>query len=718
METLKHDPALFLVIRPNRLEAGTGAMERLLRSLKPAELEAFERTLPDIASSNAGGLWQLARILADGVPKDIRGWDRRRPVLAAFDGTGREEDLSLLFRAFLVDPGNVPSLALHHSISIPATDSRALVESLARLLVGIGCKPRGRASGAAVFALEDSRANPDSGFIALSAGDDSVRVDIVSDESPVRPEKERSAESRCAELADPPDAAASVAPFEELAGSGGDAVVVHLRTRNFFRRNFVRWLGAIAETRQLPNPAEKNSMLAKGSAQLLATYPFMSPAAVGAGADLALGFDLNGEAAVRIAVKDSGGDAHNGVEPRSLSQLPLRPLFDAGWYRAAATKMGAGGVPADQLPDVLEVAYAPALVLANDPERALATLAAVAPEASSSRFPVQLTARPHSQPQRTPGAACMVRAAEAMRAHFEALSELAPTPEEVRSERRLGDLEPALACAAPEPRFAGPSKAIRLARTFVKVDQLAAELRRDEAARALALACAAGASEACARADALRALPKVRLPVLRTCVDFSLPPPGARIVRLGPDGQAHELARLGSSPPVVIEADKDARHDAVLATLERFKDETLVFVFALDQNGKVITLPIPMAPPAPDTPKSAISVLHYPTSREEATLIGPDGARRVIKIADSCPGSPACPLAMALQDLEARESGGPSVVYLDIAGSTPWSETLNVVSNAYSVDSGGSLARSARNITLLPPSFLATRPNYPRRGTN
>jgi hypothetical protein len=42
-------------------------------------------------------------------------------------------------------------------------------------------------------------------------------------------------------------------------------------------------------------------------------------------------------------------------------------------------------------------------------------------------------------------------------------------------------LEPTLACAASEPRFAGPAKAIRLARTLVKADHLAAELHRDEA---------------------------------------------------------------------------------------------------------------------------------------------------------------------------------------------------------------------------------------------
>jgi len=176
---------------------------------------------------------------------------------------------------------------------------------------------------------------------------------------------------------------------------------------------------------------------------------------------------------------------------------------------------------------------------------------------------------------------------------------------------------------------------------------------------------------------------------------------------------------LGSSPPVVIEADKDARHDAVLAALERFKDETLVFGAALDQNGKIIALPIPLAPPAPAAPKSAISVLRYPTSRQGATLLGRDGARRAIRIADSCPGgSAACPLAVALQDLEARDSGGSAVVYLDIAGSTPWSQTLNVVSNAYCSDSCGSMARSARNITLLPPSLLAARPDHPRKGTN
>jgi hypothetical protein len=437
----------------------------------------------------------------------------------------------------------------------------------------------------------------------------------------------------------------------------------------------------------------------------------MSPAMAGAGPDLALGLDLNGDAAVRIAQEDP----RSGAEARSLTQLPLRSIFDAGWYRAAATKLGASGVPAGQLPDALEAGgrYASAFVLANDPGRALPALAAVAPEASS-RFPVQLTARSRSQPLRTPGGACMARAAEAMRSHFEALAELVPAA----PERRLDDLEPALACAASEPRFAGPAKEIRLARALVKADQLAAELHRDEAAQVLAPACAAGASEACARADALRAAPKVRLPVLRTCVDASFPPPGARIVTLEANGQSHESAGLGSSPPVIIEADKDARHEAVLAALERFKGEALVLVPALDQNGKTITIPIRVAPAAAATAKSTNSVLRYPTSRREAALLGPDRARRAIKIVDSCTGAPACPLATALRDLQARESAEPPVVYLDIAGSTPWSETLEVVSNAYCSDSSGNLNRSAINVTLVPPSLLAARSIHPRKGNN
>ncbi len=709
--TLKHDPTLFVVIRPDRIEEGTGAIERLVDSMKPAEQEAFGRTLPELPPDSATGPWRLARIFADGVPKDLRGWDRKRPILAAFDGTGRDEDLSLLFRAFLVDPGNVPALALHHSISIPATDGRALVASLAHLLTGTGCKPLGDgASGAAFFTLEDST---NSGFIALSDQADSVRVEIVSDESPVRSEKDRSAASRDAQLVHPADAAAGVAPFEELAGSGADAVVVHLRTRNFFRRNFVRWLGAVASLRQLPNPAEKNSLFARGAAELLGTYPFMSPVGAGAGADVAFGLDLDREVAVRIAVQ--------GGEARSEAQLPLRPLFDAGWYRAAASKLGPAGVPAGQVPDAFEAGgpYAPAFVLANDPQRALHALAAVAPEGASIRFPVQLTAPPRSEPQRTPGASCMVRAAEAMRAHFDALSKIEPTisSEELRTEQRLGDLEPALACAAGEPRFAGPSKALRLARTLVRADQLAAEFRRDQAAAALAPVCAAGASEACARADALRALPKVHLPVVRTCLDASFPPPGARIVTLEANGHAHESAGLGSSSPVIVEADRDARYDAVLGAFERFKREPVVFVPALDQNGKTITLPIPLALSAEASSKATIWILRYSSSRQEATLLGPDGTRRVIKIAESCTGSPACPLAMALKDLQARESGGSPIVYVDVAGTVPWSETLKVVSNAHCVDGSGNLARSAMNLRLVPPSALTARPKHPSEGT-
>src|SRR5436190_3214313 len=94
--TLKHDPALFLVIRPDRLASGTAPIEKLLGSLEPAEREGLRGSLHDFfASDHADGLRQFSRIFADGVPKDLQGWDERRPILAAFDGTDTDEDLSL-----------------------------------------------------------------------------------------------------------------------------------------------------------------------------------------------------------------------------------------------------------------------------------------------------------------------------------------------------------------------------------------------------------------------------------------------------------------------------------------------------------------------------------------------------------------------------------------------------------------------------------------------
>ncbi len=720
--TLKYDPALFLVIRPDRLSAGVVVIERLLRSLKPAELEGLYRGLPDVSSNSASGLWQLARIFADGVPKDVRGWDQSRPILAALDGTGRDEDLSLLFRAFLVDQGKVPPLALHHSISIPATDSHALVASLAHVLERYRFAPLSAgASGAAFFALTDHLT--DSGFVALSAQENAVRVEIVTDQSPAVSEKARSAESRAALLAQPPDAAGTVAPFEELAGSGGDGVVAYLRTRNFFRRNFVKWLGAIAEIRLLPNPTDKDSVLAKGSAELLAAYPFMSSSQAGTGVDLALGFDLKGDVGVRIALQDRDGDARNGGGVWSGSehrvQLPLSSILDAGWYRAAAATLGVDGVQAPQIPDLLESGgnYATAFVLANAPDRALPGLAAIQADSSSRRVPVQWTAELRSKPERTPGAACLARAAQAMRAHFELLSKVEPS-DELQSERRLADLEPALDCATSDGRLAVQARAIRLAHMLVNAERLAADLHRDEAAQLLAPACSGGQPEACARADALRAMPRIRLPVVRTCSVWSLPPPGAHLVTLDRNGQLNESTGLGSNPPVVIEADKDARHDVVVAALKRFGRERVVLAAAIDPNGAVVGVPLLLAPSEPAGPTPVIAVLRYPTSQREATLTGPDGQRQSIEIADSCAASPPCSLAVALKDLQERSSGVPPVVFLDIAGKSTWSETLMVIANAFCLESGGAPNRSAANIALLPPPALAARSVHPRKGTN
>ena len=719
--TLKHDPALFLVIRPNRLYAGAEAIERLLRSLKPAELEALYRALPEVSSNGASGLWQLARIFADGVPKDLRGWDQSRPILAALDGTGRDEDLSLLFRAFLVDQGKVPPLALHHSISIPATDSHALVEALAHVLEGnrFAPLPRG-ASGAAFFALADY--STDSGFVALSAQEHAVRVEVVTDESPAVSEKARSAESRAALLAQPPDTAGTVAPFEELEASGGDAVVAYLRTRNFFRRNFVRWLGAAAEIRLLPNPTDKDSVLAKGAAELLAGYPLMSQSQPGAAADLALGLDLNGGVGVRIALQDPGGDRPKGRKERSGSehrvQLPLPSILDAGWYRAAAATLGVDGVQACQIRDILESGgnYVMAFVLATDPDRALPALAANHADSPSGRFPVQWTAGLGSKPERTPGAACLARAAQAMRAHFEVLSKVDPS-DELQSERRLADLDRALDCATSDRRLAGQAQAIRLAHTLVKAERLAAGLHRDEAAQLLAPACSAGQPEACARANALRTAPRIRLPVVRTCSEWSLPPPGAQVVTLDRNGRLYESTGRGSNPPVVIEADKDARHAVVVAALKRFGRERVVWAGTIDPKGAIRGVPVLLTPSDSAGPTQAMSVLRYPTSHREATLIRADGKKQSIAIADSCAASPPCSLAVALKDLQAPSSGVPPVVFLDIAGRSTWSETLMIIANAFCLDSSGAPIDRPRTLRscrcrLWPQhrSSLAKRP--------
>src|SRR6185369_15723320 len=98
------------------------------------------------------------------------------------------------------------------------------------------------------------------GFVALSTEESAVRVEIVTEESPAWSAPPQAAGSVAAPRGSPRDVARNVEPFEELAGAGADAVVVYLRTRNFFRREFVRWLGVVAQTRLLSDPASKHSM--------------------------------------------------------------------------------------------------------------------------------------------------------------------------------------------------------------------------------------------------------------------------------------------------------------------------------------------------------------------------------------------------------------------------------------------------------------------------
>jgi hypothetical protein len=504
--TLKHDPALFLVIRPDRLASGTAPIEKLLGSLEPAEREGLRGSLHDFfASDHADGLRQFSRIFADGVPKDLQGWDERRPILAAFDGTDTDEDLSLLFRAFLADPGEVSPRALHHSLSIPATDRRALLGSLAQLLAQKGfASLAADAPGTASFSFGQFEPK---GFVALSTEESAVRVEIVTEESPVWSAPPQAAGSVAAPRGSPRDVARNVEPFEELAGSGADAVVVYLRTRNFFRREFVRWLGVVAQTRLLSDPASKHSMLAKGTAELLAVYPFMSSSQARPGADVAVGLDLNRGVGVRIVLHDDR--ARPASENRA--QIPLPSIFDPAWYRTAATAVGTNGIPSGEAADILEGGgnFASAFVIANDPDRALPALAASRSGSASGRFPVRWVggARPKHESSR--GAECLALAARAMQSHFGALADWAAVAnEERRSEQRLAELGPALACAAADDRFAAQAKAIRLAWTLVRAQDLAAELRRDEAAQLLATECRAGETEACARENELGETPK------------------------------------------------------------------------------------------------------------------------------------------------------------------------------------------------------------------
>jgi hypothetical protein len=469
--TLKHDPVALLVIRPDRLEAGAPALMKQLAAMSEPEQRRLEDGVQAIVKrSNPQGLQRFAALFADDWPPRLAGWDAARPILAALCGTGRDEDLSLLFRAFLAQPGPISPRALHHTISIPATDSRALSGALAdRLAKHDFARLPDDPTGSIFFAIGNGEWDFDSGFVSVRAEPRAVRVEIVSEEFPAVREKRRLAEDRAALLTHPPDVAATIDPFPELAGSGADAVVLAFRMRNVFRWQFQHWLGAIAQIWLLPDRAEKASVIARGNAELLGLYPWLPRSETDGGADLTLGLDLGDGPGVRIAMNAAGTDAHR-------VDLPLASVLDEAWYRAAAESVGIDHAPNGALHDALagwHVLGAVA-VLANAPDRALPALAASPPSSSSGRLPVRWTAalRPESTP--TPAAMCMARAARAMAVPFEALAGVDPAPRGP-AVWLMPDLDPALACAAADEQYAAQAQSIRLARALVQAQVVAAE---------------------------------------------------------------------------------------------------------------------------------------------------------------------------------------------------------------------------------------------------
>ncbi len=344
---------LTAVLRPERWDEATATLAPLLAGVEHPALQAVLAAADPYAAFRV--LVQHAAPQAK-LPAALAAWDQRRPLVAALF-IPQLNDLVLAARSVLPltferirDQGVPP---LRHRVLIPATDSRALAESLLAVFEAADFETPAAALKLAEGPERHLLIGP-GGLVALAlvAEPDWVRVELAYQGHPCGPDTEARLARYAEMLAAPPAPQDRFdSPAWRLAAAGGHLAALHVRPWKL--RDLASHIGAghLVRAVLMAGAAHQQMLLARGLAEVANASLLMSPEGAEI-EDLAVAWDLDGglRALVAASLSEHGWQVWRaGLKAGRLPPMPAAEKALAWmWSRADLNTLlsSAGSLPA------------------------------------------------------------------------------------------------------------------------------------------------------------------------------------------------------------------------------------------------------------------------------------------------------------------------------------------------------------------------------------
>lgn len=341
------------LLRPERWDQATATLAPLLAGVEQPALQAVLAAADPYAAFRT-----LVQHTApqEKLPAELVGWDQKRPLVAALF-IPQLNDLVLAARSVLpvtferIRDQAVPPF--RHRVLIPATDSRALAESLLAVFEAADFVT----PAAALKLAEDPRRHLLIGpgglaALALVAEPNWVRVELAYQGHPFDPDAE-TRQARYADMLAAPPAPQDRfdSPAWRLAAAGGHLAALHVRPWKL--RDLASQIGAghLVRAVMMADAAHQQMLLARGLAEVANGSLLMSPEGAEI-EDLAVAWDLDGGLRVLAAASLSAHGWRVWRAGLQAGRLPPMPAADGAlawmWSRTDLNTLlsTAGSLPA------------------------------------------------------------------------------------------------------------------------------------------------------------------------------------------------------------------------------------------------------------------------------------------------------------------------------------------------------------------------------------
>ncbi len=343
---------LTAVLRPERWDEAAATLRPLLAAVEQPALQAVLDAADPYAAFRA-----LVQHTApqEELPAALAGWDQKRPLVAALF-IPQLNDLVLAARSVLpvtferIRKEGVPPQ--RHRMLIPASDSRALAESVLSVLEAAGFERLGR-DGQPDAASDLRLAAPDGRLLLVLVAEPKwVRIELAYDEFGFIAAKKRRL-ALFAQMAQAPPAPQDHfdSPAWRLAAAGGQLAALHVRPWKL--RDLASQIGAgqLVQAVLMADAAHQQMLMARGLSEVANGSLLMSPEGAEI-EDLAVAWDLDGglRALAAASLSEHGWQVWRaGLQ---AGRLPPMPATDDAlawmWSRTDLNTLlsAAGSLPA------------------------------------------------------------------------------------------------------------------------------------------------------------------------------------------------------------------------------------------------------------------------------------------------------------------------------------------------------------------------------------